>query len=205
MPSNTPQQQSPLEQTLRSFIEANIGRRPSFGFEAEPRPAHQSALDRIIDVLGDPRNAWMGLGPMSGMAIGKKLWGGFGNQPSRWLRPHMEEGGFNVPTSMMRRQVPALNTPGYDSAYKAMPSYQPPTGEEGVRHDFLGSVRNLNDLVHSMYDPSNSLKQSIARSIFKVADPELRDVLERTNTGRSALRGELERQSKPNPYADPNN
>ena len=56
------------------------------------------AAGRIGEVMSDPRNAWMGLGPMS--VLGK--YGKFFRKPT----PDM--GGFNVPTSQLSKQDPHM-------------------------------------------------------------------------------------------------
>lgn len=90
---------------LRGFQGAkanpNLFHEPTMTAASSVGPAMQGGLD----VMADPRNAWMGMGPVAGMALMGKGIRGAGNT----MR---ELGGFNVPTSTMRQamDMPRPNT-----------------------------------------------------------------------------------------------
>ena len=72
--------------------------RAPWGLNHEPTitasQAIRPAMGKVGQVMSDPRNAWIGMGPMAGMALARK-----GMQR---MVPHgPNSGGFNVPTSKM--------------------------------------------------------------------------------------------------------
>lgn len=121
----TPEQFNPM-----GFGQAFVtpgGASPQYGFTNTYKPSPQAeALGRVIEILQDPRNSWMGLGGIRGL----------GRLRGRLFQDTREMGGFSVPTSQMRRDLGIAR----ENTFK----WQPPTGEPALRHEYLGTVDALN-------------------------------------------------------------
>jgi len=177
---------------------------PLWGFH-EPTVTAGAGVDAAAQDIGqhmqDPRFGMAsGLGAAAGVLGGARKFGQMMNPKTRAAM----EGGFSVPTSQMRREIPTLNTPSHDSI---RPMGQPPTGEQAVRNDYLEDVYARN--MHAIGAEDNA--GDVSHRPFAVNDGErlfkfgpssdqseqTRELLKRTLQGRHDLRQERASQSDP--------
>ena len=142
---------------------------PRYGFTNSYQASPQAqALGKVIEVLQDPRNAWMGLG---GVTRGMRL-----------LRPVMqgpEMGGFHVSTQDMRQAMgmPRPNTRGLE-----VPSVEP-----SIRSDYVGTIRGLNHVASQMNDATSANGLAITQALANES-PVYADLARRVAKGQMALR-----------------
>ena len=128
----------------------------------------EQGLKAADDILGDPRNAWIGLGPLAGMARFRRV-------------PHLgfDTGGFNVPTSTMRKR---LDIPRPNRRLDEVPGGT----EQAVRDDYTGSLQNLDTMVTALQDEKHP-QYPIAIELYKRLTQEGRLQLEKIKKGQAAL------------------
>ena len=182
---------------------------PLWGFH-EPTVTAGAGVDAAAQDIGqhmqDPRFGMAsGLGAAAGVLGGARKFGQMMNPKTRAAM----EGGFSVPTSQMRREIPTLNTPSHDSI---RPMGQPPTGEQAVRNDYLGSIQSLNRQAelpppgHQMIGPQygfNAKTREYDVMGYKPtgAQPES-ELVKRARKGQEALRNEVASQADPRSGGD---
>lgn len=97
------------------------------------------AMSGALDTMADPRNAWMGLGPIAGMArFGQGIRGG--------MRGMQDLGGFNVPTGDMRQ---ALGIARPNLRAGELPN------EQELRSNFLGGIKGMNEVAEALRNPQH--------------------------------------------------
>jgi hypothetical protein len=99
------------------------------------------ALGTVIAAINDPRNSWMGLGPAAGTIRGL---GALRNRLFQPIGP--EAGGFRVPTSEMYRPLGAVRP--------NVRKLEVPSTEQGIRSDYLGQVRGMNEEANLLRGPA---------------------------------------------------
>lgn len=145
---------------------------PAYGFRTASNPDLQSkALQTVLAILQDPRNSWIGMGAIRGM-------GPVGRGMTKLLREN-DLGGFNLPTSTMRK------TPGFGGPLK--PDFNPPGGEENLRRDYIGTIEGLNRLAKTLEAPSNPVEADMIRGTYKRLSEGERNLVDKTATGLSEL------------------
>lgn len=118
---------------------------------AASRAEAERYTKQFMDILNDPRNQMMfapGMSllraPSAMMGAAKGMAGLVSGQrgsfnPGRWLRPSMEEGGFNIPTSVMKQQDKGM-------------ALIPQLWEQDVRAEYMFGRRLENDMAATMRD-----------------------------------------------------
>lgn len=139
--------------------------RPIWGFH-EPTVTAGEAMGPIAQgagqVLSDPRNSWMGLGPIAGMAaMGRNL--GFRGMNLA------QSGGFNSSTSTMRRAMPdLLGTP-----------------EPDLRSQYMERMGFANQFAKALDAGDESAHQLLKEN------PELADLARGVMSGQARLQGQV--------------
>lgn len=140
---------------------------PSYGFTNTYQPSPQGqAFGTLIDILNDPRNAWLGGGMTRGI---------------RGFKPFMQEpGGFNLPIDAMRK---ALGSPKPNVSKMEVPSFA-----EALRADYLGSISGANRVAEALYSLPPAARDAVHLLPSKGEDAYLHDLLRRTHEGQLALK-----------------
>jgi hypothetical protein len=139
-----------LEGVVNGLRGAQFGQAQPWGMNHEPTltasQAVQPALQGAGQVLSDPRNSWMGVGPLAGMALmGKGI---------RGAMPHVvpgggpSMGGFNVPTATMRQ---AMDMPRLNLRQGEVPG----GNEQRVRAEYLAGIDKAHALAEILQNPSH--------------------------------------------------
>lgn len=131
------------------------------------------AMQGGLDVMADPRNAWMGMGPVTGMALmGRGIRGA--------TKGMQDLGGFNVPVGEMRR---AMDMPRPNTRIGA-------SGDElDVRKAYMGTVDGSNMLAGRLMDLNHPQYQQLAER-YQMATPDEKELLNKTMAGLESLRQE---------------
>jgi hypothetical protein len=165
---------------LKSFVpppqrdpnESYRGHDPKVG--TDPRP------DPIMGALADPRNSWMGLGPVAGMAKFSKMGEGMGawDDFMRKLRQSgpPDTGGFHVPTAKLRG----------DDPFMAMDRN---LDEPDIRSDYLFGRNIENKLAEQLSSP-NILQAKAANERYSGLHPNEQQSVDLTRSGQAALANE---------------
>ena len=136
-----------------------MSRNQPWGMNHEPMITASQAMGSIgqgaMDVASDPRNAWLGMGPMTGMALMGKGIRGAANGMS-------DMGGFNLPIGEMRR---ALDMPRPN-----LRQGQVPGGGLDVRTNYLRDVEGLNQLGDMLSNPQHP-SFGFAKQVYDSAPP----------------------------------
>lgn len=137
-----------LEGVVNGMRAMPMSNRQPWGMNHEPTlAASQSvgpAMQGGMDVMSDPRNAWMGMGPVVGMSL-------MGKGASKFMQPNSlrtglsDAGGFRVPTRTMRQNMgePRPN----------LRQGEVPEGSVGIRSRFMDDVSGQNQLATALSDP----------------------------------------------------
>lgn len=125
-------------------------------------------LSAAGNILDDPRNAWIGLGPLAAMARFRRV-------------PHFgtDAGGFNVPTSRMLRQDTGM-------------ARTPELFEQDKRADYFFGRRLENAMAEALQDETHEFHRE-AMDRYKQLLPEDRSRVEQVLRGQAALEGEKTR------------
>lgn len=147
----------------------------------------EAGMQGASDVLADPRNAWIGLGPLAGVAR-------FGRVP------HFGKdlGGFNVPSSQMRKTL-MIPRPNYRL------DEVPGGTEHAVRTDYLGGITGLNEAATLMREDPDPIKRTIGWAALRLLPEEQQVILRNTVRGQQELKSERGRQQFERPGWDTNN
>lgn len=138
------------------------------------QPSPQAMLfGRVLEALQDPRNAWIGLG-----GIGR--WRGLGRM-FRPSQPARETGGFNVPTTQMKRDVPDLGL-----------AFKSPMEEPTARTEYLRGLLGINQDAQMMTQGQPYLQ--MGRESYDMSGPARQEAINRTLVGRSELESEMKRR-----------
>ena len=115
------------------------------------------AMQGGLDVMADPRNAWMGMGPAAGMALmGRGIRGA--------AKGMSDMGGFNQPVGEMRR---AMDMPRPNLRQGEIPG-----GGQDVRQGYLESVGGLNHMTDILSNPSHP-SFGFAKQAYANAPPHI--------------------------------
>jgi hypothetical protein len=137
----------------------------------------EQGLRGADQVMSDPRNAWIGMGPLAGMALAGK---GIRGAVQKGI-PSM--GGFHVPTADMRR---AMDMPRPNLRQGEVPSGL----EQQVRKAYLDTVGGSNmisNILTDLFHPQN--QQLTAR--YRAANPVEKELLDNTMKGQLHLQQEI--------------
>jgi hypothetical protein len=131
----------------------------------------EQGLNTASDVMADPRNAWMGLGPVAGMARFRRI-------------PDLgrDLGGFHMPTSQIRKE---RGTPRPNLRMGEVPGGT----EKEVRDDYVWGVQGIDSLASAIQDETHPLHDK-AVDVYKTITEEGRQQLEKVMKGQAALEGE---------------
>lgn len=150
------------------------GSQTPWGFHEPTVTAGQAvgpAMAGMGNVLSDPRNAWMGLGPVAGMARFRRV-------PDLGI----DAGGFHLPTARMRQY---LNIPRPNH-----PKMEVPSTEQAVRDDYMGSTLGINKFASAMQNEADPLHSLAIASYLKLGQAD-RSQIDNTMKGLAALQGEI--------------
>lgn len=142
------------------------GQSPAYGFQSKPEPEYIGFINRLLDVLSDPRNQWMGTGLMGGTIKGV---GGLRNFLADKEAARM--GGFSVPTAIMRRQDPYLPKGA---------------GEIDTRGAYIAGM-DENNRIASRMRSTNPLENVVGNDSYREALTAQQVAVDKTIAGQSAL------------------
>lgn len=166
------------------------GQRPVWGMNLGQAPLTAgegagAALQATGNVLADPRNAWLGFGPI-GM-LGKA------NRFRRVPDLGIDSGGFHLPIKKIREDM-GLPRPNY---YK---DEVPGFAEVADRDSYLSHMKDLNrmaDVMNKGPFGSNALPYLEAQNEYTMMAPQYKTQIDNVLKGRSALAHDLLQQSLP--------
>ncbi len=183
-------QANPQLQALQSVIQAirsqaGSGAQQPWGFH-EPTINAGAGLGQGLSATGqamaDPRNAWMGLGGIAGMARFRRV-PDFGQ----------DAGGYQASINSIRQ---ALGVPKPNRYLNEVPG----GAEQGLRHDYVGGIRGLNemsDVVNKGPMGDNAFGYHAAQDMYSRLAPSDQEAFQRVMQGRQALEQEMLRNSMP--------
>lgn len=132
------------------------GQSPAYGFQPQPQPEYIGYLNKVLEVLSDPRNQWMGTGLMGGTIKGV---GGL-RSFFEYRQPFRDPGGFHVPASDLIKKNPSLDS------YRELAKDGLGAVDQGMantRH--ITDVREMNRDVKNWGDP-NPLRRQLAQDKY---------------------------------------
>lgn len=157
---------------------------PVWGFHeptVEAGAGVEQGLKGASDVMSDPRNAWIGLGPLA--AVGKA--GGL----TRRLSRGPDTGGFSPKLSEVKEASPFI-----DPAHGSMP--YDPGNSASWRKGYTDHVQGLNNYVRD-FNPENPDHLQYFQQLEGVS-PSFANEVVRTAAGRNALKDEVGEAMRPN-------
>lgn len=169
------------------------GQSPAYGFQPQPQPEYIGFINKLLDVLADPRNQWMGTGMMGGTIKGVgKLRNLFADKEAARM------GGFNVPIQKMTKDMKGVSAYG-ESNWKPDPKpfehlgFDPETAQEiantpapGIRRGYLDQLQDSNEMSRQMRlgTPLEKLQMGEAYGLF---DTRLQKEISDIMGGQAAL------------------
>jgi len=145
----------------------------------------EQGLNAAGDVMADPRNAWMGFGPlaMSKWARAGKGLGGWNNFLIKELQRAPDMGGFNVPTSkMLRDDMMMLRGTDLPEAVK--------------RDDYIFGRRLENKTAAAIQNPFSAYHDEALQTLQNsspIGYAHLKDIMK----GQAELQGEMAKRRNP--------
>lgn len=154
------------------------GQSPVYGFQPQPQPEYIGYLNKILEVLSDPRNQWMGTGLMGGTIKGV---GGLRNFFADKEAARM--GGFRPSLQHMKTSSPDIEPTGPNQ-------WKGSIGNEKAWNDaYIGNVKMGNDAVDALR-ASDPLTRTVANEMYRVMEhfnPGYAEQINQTMVGRQQL------------------
>lgn len=154
------------------------GQSPAYGFQPQPQPEYIGFINKLLDVLSDPRNQWMGTGMMGGTIKGVgKLRNFFADKEAARM------GGFRPSLHDMKTASPDIVPTGPNQ-------FKGSIGNEKAWNDaYIGNVKMGNDAVEALQS-SDPLLRTVANEMYRVIEhskPEYAEQINQTMVGRQQL------------------
>lgn len=126
--------------------------------------------------MADPRNAWIGMGPVAGMAMMGRGIRGAGNAVR-------EMGGFNPAIGDVRK---ALDIPRPNIRRGEIPGGD----EKDVRTDHMSTVKAATDIAHVLMDMNHPRFEKMAEA-YQSMPGQMKEFVNKTMSGIEDLRGHV--------------